>query len=126
MAMLNCLANEQENEAGNAKSQERQKGNNQYAFHGEPPLMLVPNFTNSLSLRKGNNNSAIILSFFWEVRPTDLLLFLLKYCLHPMPWKQHWVNIEAYIPIKKPAGVPAGCEISLRRNYGLMIPFRIA
>ena len=116
MAMLNCLANEQENEAGNAKSQERQKGNNQYAFHGEPPFLFVSIFTNSLSLRKGNNNSAIILSFFWEVRPTDLLLFLLKYCLHPMPWKQHWVNIEAYIPIKKPAGRPASCEIRMMKK----------
>jgi hypothetical protein len=84
---FNYLADEQENGGGNAKSQDRQKRNNQYAFHGGPPFLFVPIFTNSLSLRKDKNNSAGILSFLWEQHPTSLLPCTVKYYLDPMPLK---------------------------------------
>jgi hypothetical protein len=102
--MMNCLADEQENEGWNAKAQDRQKGNDQYAFHGKPPLRFVPNITNSLSLRLVKYNSAGILSFGWEKHPMDLVADLARYYPHPMPGTLHWVILGVYAPNKKPAG----------------------
>jgi hypothetical protein len=74
--MFYCLSDEQENKSGNAKPQDRQEGNKQDAFHGESPFLIVPVFTNSLSLSKRKNNSAGILSFLWESHPTCASLTL--------------------------------------------------
>ena len=85
------FSDEQKNGSGDAESQDRQKGNNQYAFHGEPPFLFVPIFTNSLSLWNDKYNSAGILSFLWERHPTDLNLNAEKYYQHPIPCRMHWV-----------------------------------
>ena len=123
--MFYCFTDEQEDCGGNAKSQDRQKGNYQYACHGEPPLF-VPIFTISLVFLQGKYNSAAVLSFVWERHPTLVLLFHRKYFGYPT----HEISIGYKLchpsQIKSLPDFQQAFNKFRSSGYGLMIPFRIA
>jgi hypothetical protein len=111
--MFYCLANEQENGGGNAKSQDRQQGNNQYAFHGGASFSISSCFHYQFISLIGQKQFGWRPIFLMGTAPHRLDPFLGEILFAPHVIKRYWVIIVSYVPKKQPAGRPAGCEMIL-------------